>query len=473
LYRIFYTNRKARANLKGMRILVTGASGLIGKNFIRHSLRLGHDVRALVRSPQNFKMLPEKNIFKWSHENHPPEEAFEFVDAIVHLAGESIAGKSWSNQQKKIIVESRLLGTRNLVEVLSRLPLNKRPKVLLSGSAVGYYGYQREEVLDESASAGQDFLAKLCVDWEQEALKAKKLGLRVVLARTGLVLSKEGGALAEMPPVQISNGKNWMSWIHIEDMVRIIDFAIENENISEAINCVAPKPVQNKDFVKILAHVRRIPFVGRVPRVFLDIALGEMAQVVVSSLRVKAKALETAGFKFLHPDLSLALEHELRGCGPLDSVLFKDQFVPLKPEEVFPFFSRAENLETLTPPWLNFKIVAKSKEQIKKGSLIDYKLNIHGVPVRWRTLISAWKKNELFIDEQLKGPYTKWHHVHTFDTVLGGCLLRDEITYRAPGFIFGKLLLSKWISSDVNKIFSYRQEQIQKLLLSGQLKSHD
>lgn len=453
-----------------MRILVSGASGLVGKNFIRHMLRQGHEICALVRHPEAFKLLPEKNVFKWNHQELPPESAFENIDAIFHLAGENIAEKPWSLEQKKLIVESRLLGTENLVAAMGRLPAGKRPKVLVSSSAIGIYGYVREESIDEKSTAGSDFLAQLCTDWEREALLAESLGIRVVLARTGIVLSKEGGALAKMPPVQISSGKNWMSWIHIKDMVRIIEFALKQDSLRGAINCVAPSPVQSKQFVKELAKIQGVPFVPRIPRIFLDLALGEVAQVVLSSLNVQPKVLLDSGFHFLYPQVDLALQEELAQLQPLDSCLFKDQFVSLKPEEVFPFFSRAENLEILTPPWLNFKITSKSTEEISKGSLIKYKLKIHGIPVSWKTLISEWKENELFVDEQLKGPYSKWHHVHAFEPVPGGCLLRDEITYRVPGLIFGKLFLSKWISSDINTIFTYRQKRIEELLKSGKLK---
>lgn len=453
-----------------MRVLVSGASGLVGKNFIRHMLRQGHEVFALVRSPESFKLLPEKHIFRWNHRELIDESVFENMDALVHLAGENIAEKPWSEEQKKRIVESRLVGTQSLIASLEKLSSDKRPKVLFSASAIGFYGYSREEIQEEESTAGNDFLADLCANWEREALKAEQLGVRVVLARTGIVLSKEGGALVKMPPVQISAGTNWMSWIHVEDMIRIIEFSLSNGSLKGAINCVAPYPVQSKEFIKELAQVQGVPIVAKVPRLFLDLALGEVAKVILSSLNVRPKKLLEAGFSFHYPKLHLALQKELAQLQPLDACLIKDQFVPLKPEEVFPFFSRAENLEALTPPWLNFKITSKTTEEINKGSLINYKLKIHGVPVRWKTLISEWKENEFFIDEQLKGPYSKWHHVHSFVPVPGGCLLRDEITYRVPGLIFGKLFLGKWISSDVNAIFSYRQKRIQEFLESGLLK---
>lgn len=453
-----------------MRLLVSGANGLIGKNLIRFSLQQGFQINALVRNPESFKMLPQNQIFKWTHENQPALDAFANVDAVVHLAGENIAEKPWSQEQKKRIVESRITGTKNLIASLKALPPNRRPRVLISGSAIGYYGYERSQPVDEQSEPGNDFLADLCKDWEKEALDAEKLGIRVVLLRTGLVLSREGGALAKMPPVQISDGKMWMSWIHIKDVTRLIVHAIKYETFSGPLNGVSPNPVQNKEFTEHLSRIKKVPKIGFVPRFVLDTVLGEVSHVINSSLQVRPTSALQNGFQFLFPDLKSALNEELGKSHALDTFLYKDQFVPLKPEIIFPFFSRAENLETLTPPWLNFKIVSKSSEEIKQGSVIKYKLKIHGVPVGWETLISTWKENILFIDEQIKGPYTKWHHLHTFESVPGGCLLRDEITYRVPVSIIGKLMLGSWISSDVNKIFAYRQKRIEELIAQGSLK---
>lgn len=452
-----------------MNILVSGSSGLIGKNFVRQAMREGHWVQSLNRHPESFKMLPADRVFAWSHEIEVPEQALQNVDAVVHLSGENIAEKPWTEEQKKRLVDSRILGTRNLVNSLAKLPAEKRPKVLISGSAIGYYGYKSTEPVDESSRPGEDFLAKLCLDWEQEALQAEKLGIRVVLLRTGIVLSREGGALAKMPPVQISDGKSWMSWIHIQDMVRIILFALKNSSLVGAVNCVSPNPSSNKEFVKALAKVKGVPSVGFVPSTFLSLGLGELSNAILSSLQVQPKVLLKAGFEFLHPNLGAALEDEFKGSQLFDSFLFKDQFVPLKPEQIFQFFVRAENLEALTPPWLNFKIISKSTDEVQKDTLIDYKLKIHGVPVYWKTLISEWKENEYFVDQQLKGPYSKWRHLHTFEAVPGGCLLRDEVVYRVPVAFVGKALLGGWISNDVSQIFKYRQDKIQSLLESGEL----
>jgi uncharacterized protein len=445
-----------------MRILVSGASGLIGKSFIRQALAEGHEIFALVRNPSSFKLLPAKNLIRWSDQTPLDPASLDGMDAILHLAGENIADKRWTKARKLRLVDSRIKGTRSIVETLRKIPAARRPKTFLSGSAIGYYGYQREEPLDESSTAGSDFLAELCVNWEEEALKAKDL-LRVVLVRTGIVLSRAGGALPKMPPIQLSNGKGWMSWIHIEDMVRALLFALDTKDLEGPVNFTSPQAVTNKEFTKALAKAYRIPALGFTPAFALKIALGELANALLSSQKVMPRALQEKGFSFRYPSLDSALARELNGIHFLDKAFVRDQFVPKTREEVFSLFSSAENLETLTPPWLNFRIISKTTDKIQKGTLIDYRLRIHGAPVRWRTLISEWKPEDHFVDEQLKGPYSKWRHLHTFRKVPGGCIIGDEVIYRVPGSFLGAALLSAWIAKDVSQIFSYRQKRIEEM----------
>ena len=181
-----------------MKILITGASGLIGKNLVVALLREGHDVRALVRRPVNVRELSASKVFPWNGRCNPPEEALRDTDAVVHLAGENVAEGRWTKSRKEALRASRIESTRHLVEAISRLPPGQRPSAFLGASAVGYYGNSGDEVIQESREAGQGFLAGLCREWEGESRKASLLGLRVVLLRTGIVLSRNGGALAKM-----------------------------------------------------------------------------------------------------------------------------------------------------------------------------------------------------------------------------------------------------------------------------------
>jgi hypothetical protein len=184
---------------------------------------------------------------------------------------------------------------------------------------------------------------------------------------------------------------------------------------------------------------------------------------VLGSQKVMPIRLVNSGYTFRFTDLSAALSDLFRDMKYRDSCFVTSQFVDRPRDEVFPFFSRAENLETLTPSWLGFHIVHQSTPEIEAGTLIDYKLRIRGVPVRWRTLIQEWKPPQEFVDEQLRGPYRRWHHIHRFDSVPGGTLLTDKIIYRVPGSLLGHTLFGGWIGRDVAAIFNFRQRKIAEL----------
>ena len=210
------------------------------------------------------------------------------------------------------------------------------------------------------------------------------------------------------------------------------------------------------------------PFTISAPKFALKLILGEMSQAVLASQNVFPKNALAAGFDFKFKKLELALNDIYSDSNLMDNYFSTKQFIPLIRKDVFPFFEKAENLEALTPPWLNFHVVKKSTPHLENGTLIDYKLNIHGVPVKWKTLISDWIPANSFADNQLHGPYNKWHHVHTFEDVLGGTLISDDITFRPPGWIFGKILLP-FIKKDILEIFKYRQNKIKDLYNNGEM----
>lgn len=446
-----------------MKILITGATGLVGQALIRNLLAEGHEVRALARSPQKVQILPSSQVFKWSDDQQPSQESLKDIEAIIHLAGESVADKSWSAERKARLRDSRIRGTHNLIEALKKMPAGKRPQTFISASAIGFYGDTGENAVNESSSAGKGFLSELTQEWEASALQAKSLGLRTVLLRTGVALSRDGGALTKMAPVILGSGQQWMSWIHIEDLVQFIQFSLQEPSCEGAYNLTSPEPVRNKTFTQLFSKSRRYPMVLQTPAFVLRIVLGEMSSILLDSQKVLPERVLQAGYKFRFANLTEALDQIYGEDHFLNQSFSVDQFVPCEKNEVFAFFSRAENLEILTPPWLNFRIKGMSTEKIAAGTLIDYKLSIHGVPVHWRTEINQWTPEQSFVDDQLTGPYKKWHHVHTFTAVPGGTLLRDEVTYRVPGHLLGKLALSAWIRRDINAIFSFRQMKIREL----------
>lgn len=446
-----------------MIFVVTGASGLVGRNTIHALLKGGHEVRALVRKPEQFLDLPAKNIFAWNDSQKAPAEVFKNTDAVIHLAGENVSDGRWTKERKERIESSRVIGTRHILQAIAELSEKERPKVFVAAAGIGYYGLHVENESVESDSVGEDFLAQVCLKWEKEIFTAEALKLRTVCMRFGLILSADGGLLSKMGPEILGNGKQWMSWIHIEDVVGFIQQAAEKPEIKGVFNLVAPNPVTQKELAQQLILQLGYPTSFPVPKLALQLALGELSEIVLASQKVKPKALIDIKFKFRYSYLAEALKDIYHGRHYLDGRLKVAQFVPHKRHEVFSFFAKAENLEQLTPPWLQFHVEKKSSEEIKKGSLIEYRLKIRGVPVKWKTLISQWSPEQSFVDEQLSGPYKKWHHTHEFFEVRGGTLLTDVIIFRVPGHIFGKTLLSSWVRNDVQTIFSYRQKVIAQL----------
>jgi hypothetical protein len=298
-----------------MKILITGASGLIGKVLQKEFAEKGYDVLTATR-----KTSGKPNEIEWDTEKGFADNdlaRLESLDAIIHLAGETISGR-WTDEKKRKIMDSRIFGTRNIVAAIEKLA--DKPKVLLNASATGIYGDRADDIMTEESSIGDTFLAEVAENWEAEAVKAENFGVRVVLLRTGIVLAKDGGALAQMlTPFKfglggtIGSGKQWMSWISLEDEVRAIIFALENENVRGAINLVAPNPVTNEQFTDTLGAVVHRPTFLPLPAFAVNLAFGEMGDaLLLDSTRVLPTKLEEIGFTFNFPDLKAALEKAVK-----------------------------------------------------------------------------------------------------------------------------------------------------------------
>jgi uncharacterized protein len=302
----------------GQRVTVTGASGLIGRALVEALQARGDEVTVLSRDPDRARATLSSSaaspprVLRWELGSQPaPAEALAGRDAVVHLAGENIAQR-WSAKTRRAIRDSRVLGTRTLVEGLARA--DPRPRTLVSSSAVGYYGAHGEEPLDEDAPPGRDFLAQVCADWEAEADGASALGMRVVRVRTGIVLDRDGGALGQMlPPFRlglggpVAGGRQYMSWIHRDDVVGMMAAALDDERWSGAINATAPEPASNRDFSRTLGAVLGRPALLPIPELALRVRFGAMAEIVTTGARaVPAKAL-VLGYAFRHPQLEPAL----------------------------------------------------------------------------------------------------------------------------------------------------------------------
>jgi uncharacterized protein (TIGR01777 family) len=276
-------------------VAITGASGFLGRRIVAQLESRGHTVR------------------KISTRSGFAAEAFRGADAVVNLAGEPVAQR-WTDSARERIRDSRVAGTRAIVDALRAQP----PRVLINASAVGYYGSRGDEVLDESASAGSDYLARIAMEWEREALRAEELGVRVVLLRTGVALGRDGGALKKMRlPFKlgvggpIAGGRHWMPWIHADDAAAMIVWTVETASVRGPLNVTAPQPVTNAEFTRELGRALHRPAILPVPAFGLKLLFGEMSEILLASQRVVPRAALSAGYGFRFSTLSAALRNLL------------------------------------------------------------------------------------------------------------------------------------------------------------------
>ncbi|MDD3582296.1 MAG: TIGR01777 family oxidoreductase [Desulfobacca sp.] len=299
-----------------MKVFMTGGTGFVG-TFLSHRLvREGHEITVLTRHPRdNAPDLPNLDYLA----GDPTQEgdwmaAVADHEWVIHLAGASVIG-SWNERTKKVIYDSRILSTRNVVKALAA---GNRQQIFCSASAVGYYGLRGEETLTEGSTPGNDFLGRVAQAWEAEALKALDLGIRVVVTRFGLVLGRGGGMLAKLVPIfksyaggPVGSGRQWLSWIHQEDQVRAFLFVLEHPELFGPVNFTSPNPVRNQELAKALGQALGRPSVLPVPGFMVRLILGESAQVILEGQKVLPQRLLAAGFKFLYPTIEEALAHLL------------------------------------------------------------------------------------------------------------------------------------------------------------------
>ncbi len=297
-----------------MNITITGASGFIGRRLLKTLAQRGHSLHVLSRH-SGTNLPPGVRLSVWDPtKGPPPDDSLRDAEAVLNLAGEPVAQR-WNAEVKRRIRDSRVSGTRHLVEGIARQ--TRKPAVLISASATGFYGSRGDAPLDETSAPGSDFLAEVCVEWEREAFAAQALGLRVAAIRTGLVLDPRGGALKKMlPPFRLGvggrlgDGKQWTPWVHLDDLAAIYLFALENA-VSGPLNGTAPNPVTNADFTRALAAALHRPAIFPVPKPALKILFGEMSEILFNSQRVLPRQTEAAGFQFRFPKLDAALHHLL------------------------------------------------------------------------------------------------------------------------------------------------------------------
>ncbi|MEB3228228.1 MAG: TIGR01777 family oxidoreductase [Synechocystis sp.] len=305
-----------------MKIILTGATGFVGQQLVPTLHQAGHQLTLLVRDrPKAERIFPPSafpNLTAIAYDattSGPWQDQLDGQDAVINLAGEPISER-WTPQYKQAILISRQVGTEKLVEAIAKA--NQKPQVMISGSAIGYYGTSETETFTETSPAGEDFLADVCQAWEAAATPVQELGVRLVIFRIGIVLGADGGALGKMlPPFKLfaggplGSGEQWFSWIDRDDLVRLIEFALTETTMQGTFNATAPQPVRMKDFCQTLGQVLARPSWLPVPDIALELLLGEAAKLVLEGQQVLPQAISTTQFEFQYPTLGASLKHSV------------------------------------------------------------------------------------------------------------------------------------------------------------------
>lgn len=475
-----------------MRVFITGATGFVGRAVVLRLLGEGHAVCAWVRDQERARAMLGAEVTL-----APAEQglaglvtAVETADAVINLAGEPIAAGRLTRARRERIVRSRLELTRQLVDAMTRC--QSRPAALISASAVGFYGDRGDDTLDESSGAGAGFLSELCVRWEQAAERAEALGVRVVRLRIGVVLGLGGGFLDRVLPLarsglaaRLGTGRQFVPWIHLDDLVRVITAALTTSSYRGAIDAVTA-PARMDDLMRVTARAVGSRPGFAVPRALLRLGLGDAADVLLFSQNTRGGRLAGLGFKPDHATLDGAVGDlvdrlaevaiaPLGAGGPAPSVaggylrtrrprmLLRTQVTLNAPvDEVFRFFSQPQNLGLLTPAAMRFRI-RRAPEHVQEGSVIDYVLRVAGTRLRWRTVIAHWAPGVCFVDAQTRGPYRTWWHEHHFHSVPGApglTVMEDRVFFAAPFGWLGRMAQGLFVLPALRQVFGYRTQAI-------------
>jgi len=468
-----------------MTIVLVGATGFIGRALVLRLLGEGHRVIALARDAARASdVLPAGVDVAALDDRAACAAAIAAADGVVSLAGESIAGGRWTRRRRERLRASRVELTRWLVELIDARPAPL--PVLVTASAIGWYGDRGDERVDEQAPPGRGFLAELCRDWEAAAAAARN-ARRIVRARFGVVLGEGGGALRPLTAIyrlglggRLGSGEQWVSWVHLEDAIAAVARALTDERLAGPVNVVAPGAVRQRELSAALARALHRPAVLPVPRPALSLALGEAARLLTGGAHVLPRALEAAGFAFRFRSIDAALA-DLTGAaaavelGRADPAALPDAayvrsrrprytlatrtVIDAPLDEVFAFFSAAENLAAITPPDLAFSIASPRPIRIERGTVIDYRVAVAGVPLRWRTLIEVWEPGVRFVDAQVRGPYRAWWHEHRFAADGARTVMDDVVHYALPLGPLGGLGHVA-VRAMLRRIFAYRSHAI-------------
>lgn len=460
-----------------MKILLTGSTGFVGSKLAEKLVLEGHELLCPTRNEVKAKeklSLPVKFV-NWDQLEANPSVHLSNIDGVIHLAGENVGEKRWSQNQKLKILNSRKITTEKMVKLIDTHALNCH--FFIGASAIGYYSDSiGNNWIDEKSASGDHFLAQVCKSWEEPLSKLDEK-IRLVTLRIGVVLGYDGGLIKKILPIYrkclggpVGSGRQWMSWIHVSDLVEMLSFSVKND-ISGVFNAVAPSPTRYSDFNRSLGIYTQRPAFFPVPEFLIKLIMGEASYLALSSQRISSEKIQSHGFEFQFPDIDQALVDicEYKILPPNNKKCFhnflrKVQYVDRPIEEVFDFFKEAKNLEQITPPFLNFQVKEQSTPVIEEGTRFKYQLKLHGLPISWTTIITEWEENQRFVDYQKTGPYHIWYHRHLFIPLKEGTLMVDEVRYRLPMGFLGDFFGLPFVKKDVSNIFQYRKRVIGDLL---------
>lgn len=454
-----------------MHILLTGATGLIGRELGKRLAARGDTLACLVRDVDaaRRRLAFPAQCHRWDHAREVPAAAMRGVQAVIHLAGEPVAEGRWTPAKKALILESRVGSTRRLVQAV--LAHGTEVEAFVHGSAVGYYGDRGDERLAAGSAKGPGFLADVVERWEAELapLHERRTTLRVPVVRTGIVLAREGGALAEMLPIfrlsaagRLGSGRQWMSWIHLDDIVGLFVHALDSAG-SGVLEGTALRPVTNREFTAAMCRALGVIENAPAPELAVKLMFGEKAEIVLGSTRLEPAAALACGYRFRFESVEQALADLLSPLQGGTYLRVWEQWLPQAAQTLWPFFCDAHNLETITPPFLHFRVLGQSSRGIGEGTAIDYRLRLDGVPMRWQSRIEAWNPPRSFVDTQVRGPYRLWHHTHEFEPLGAGTLMRDTVRYRLPAGWLGTLAAGRRVAGYVERIFDFRARRIDEI----------
>jgi uncharacterized protein (TIGR01777 family) len=445
-----------------MKIIITGGSGLIGQALTKEFINDGHEVVILSRNPeQASRLLSDATEVYWDGKTQGDWVSHvNGADAIINLAGESIAGKNllnmrWTRKRKVQIRESRVNAGKVLVEAIGTV--EDKPSLFIQSSAVGIYGPLADQIVDENYPRANDYLAKVCIDWEKSTEEVEALGVRRIILRTGLVFSKDGGifSLLKLPFSLfvggiLGTGKQYLSWIHIDDVVGGIKYLIEDQNAVGIFNLTAPIPVTNKEFSKRLGKAMNRPSLIPLPSFVMRLALGEVSILALEGQRVVPSHLLDRGYQFKYNKLDDALVDLLQPTHHYQHSFM----VKATKDKVASFHQNTKVLKNLTP----FPIIVQFKqvEPVGEGTRTIFTLWFGPIPVKWEAVHHDFNLPDGFSDTQTEGPFVSWHHRHTFKEMdENHTMVIDDINaVFGKGLFAGIISRFMWVTLPI--LFAYR-----------------